>query len=257
MTYPAGTLTVLVLAGTRPGVPDPMAQAAGVSHKAILPVAGVPMITRVLKTLQDTPAVGRIIVCIDTPAVLDGLLMPDVTVIPSRPEGPSASVLAALIQFGTPLLVTTADNALLKPEWVTEFLNASNPQADVAAAVAPESVVRRDVPVTKRTFVQLSDLVFSGCNLFLFRTPASLNVARLWLRVEKNRKHPLRVAWLLGPLVLLKAVTKTLSRNALYARIEKLTGAKGELVCLSDGRAAVDVDKPADLELTEQLLGAE
>lgn len=257
MSYSADALTVLVLAGTRPGVPDPMAQAAGVSHKAILPVAGVPMITRVLETLQNTPAVGRIIVCIDAPAVLDGLVPQAVTVVPSRPEGPSASVLAALTQFGTPLLVTTADNALLRPEWIMEFLNASPPQADVTVAVAPEAVVLRDVPVTKRTFIRLSDLAFSGCNLFLFRTPVALNVARLWLRVEKNRKHPLRIAWLLGPFVLLKAVMKKLSRNALCTRIEKLTGAKAALVCLSDGRAAVDIDKPADLELTERLLGAE
>lgn len=250
-------LPVLVLAGTRPGVPDPMAQAAGVTHKAILPVAGVPMITRVLNTLRATPAVGRIVVCIDQPAVLDGLLPPDISVIPSRPEGPSASVLAGLTELGTPLLVTTADNALLKPEWIKEFLAKCQQDCDVAAAVAPEAAVLRDVPVTKRTFIRLSDLAFSGCNLFLFRTPAAVNVARLWLRVEKNRKHPLRIAWLLGPFTLVLAVLKKLSSAALCARITKLTGAQAALVCLADGRAAVDVDKPADLVLTEQLIAAD
>ncbi|WP_415452967.1 nucleotidyltransferase family protein [Acetobacter orientalis] len=250
-------LSVLVLAGTRPGVPDPMAQAAGVTHKAILPIAGTPMITRVLTALRATPEVGRIVVCIDQPAVLDGLLPPDISVIAAQPEGPSASVLAGLAQLGTPLLVTTADNALLKPEWVTEFLQKCPSACDVAVAVAQEAAVLRDVPVTKRTFIRLSDLAFSGCNLFLFRTPAACNVARLWLKVEKNRKHPLRIAWLLGPFTLLRAVLKKLSSAALCARIGKLTGAQAALVCLSDGRAAVDVDKPADLVLTEQILAAQ
>ena len=250
-------LPVLVLAGTRPGVPDPMAQAAGVTHKAILPVAGIPMITRVLTTLRATPEVGRIVVCIDQPDVLNGLLPADISVIPSRPEGPSASVLAGLAKLGTPLLVTTADNALLKPEWVSELLAKCPPECDVAAAVAPEATVLRDVPVTKRTFIRLSDLAFSGCNLFLFRTPAAINVARLWLKVEKNRKRPLRIAWLLGPFTLVLAVLKKLSRAALCGRIAKLTGANAALVCLADGRAAVDVDKPADLVLTEQLLAAD
>ncbi|MCG4273970.1 nucleotidyltransferase family protein [Acetobacter senegalensis] len=257
MNIPSKGLNVLVLAGTRPGAPDPMAQAAGVSHKAILPVAGTPMILRVLAALRATPAVGRIAVCIDNPTVLNGILPPDVGIIPSRPEGPSASVLAGLAQLGTPLLVTTADSALLRPNWITEFLEKCGPQCDVAAAVAPEAVVLRDVPGTKRTFIRLSDLAFSGCNLFLFNSPAAVNVATLWLKVEKNRKHPLRIAWLLGPMVLLKALCKKLSRAALCARIGKLTGARAELICLSDGRAAVDVDKPADLALTEKLIAAE
>lgn len=257
MNTPSNGLTVLVLAGTRPGVPDPMAVAAGVSHKAILPVGGTPMILRVIAALQATPAVGRITVCIDDPSVLKGIVPAGIDILPSRPEGPSASVLAGLAQFGTPLLVTTADNALLRPEWITEFLEKCDPRSDVAAAVAPEATVLRDVPVTKRTFIRLSDLAFSGCNLFLFRTPAAVNVAALWLRVEKNRKHPLRIAWLLGPFVLFKAVLKKLSRADLCSRITKMTGAKAELICLSDGRAAVDVDKPADLVLTEKLLAAE
>lgn len=257
MSTPRGALSALVLAGTRPGTPDPMAQAYGVSHKAILPVAGVPMILRVLQALRATPEIGRIAVCIDAPAVLEGLLPPDIEIIPASPNGPSASVLAGLEQMGTPLLVTTADNALLRPVWISEFLARCSPQTDVAAAVAPEAVVLRDVPGTKRTFVRLADMAFSGCNLFLFRTPAALQVAALWQRVEKNRKHPLRIAWLLGPGILLRALCKKLTRAALCARIGALSGTTAELVPLSDGRAAVDVDKPADLELTEKLIAAE
>ncbi|GAN67734.1 nucleotidyltransferase family protein [Acetobacter orleanensis] len=257
MTTTHGALSALILAGTRPGAPDPMAQASGVSHKAILPVAGTPMILRVIQALQATPAIGRIAVCIDNPDVLAGLLPSGIDILPASPSGPSASVLAGLAQMGTPLLVTTADNALLRPAWITEFLDHCSPQADVAAAVAPEAVVLRDVPGTRRTFIRLADMAFSGCNLFLFRTPASLKVAELWQHVEKNRKHPLRIAWLLGPGILLRAVCKTLTRAALCARIGALSGTTAELVLLSDGRAAVDVDKPADLELTEKLIAAE
>ncbi|WP_395494924.1 nucleotidyltransferase family protein [Acetobacter sp. KSO5] len=252
-----GALSALILAGTRPGAPDPMAQACGVSHKAILPVAGTPMVLRVIHALQATPGIGRIAVCIDNPAVLEGLLPSDIEIVPSSPNGPSASVLAGLTQMGTPLLVTTADNALLRPEWISEFLAKCSPQTDVAAAVAPEAVVLRDVPGTRRTFIRLADMAFSGCNLFLFRTPASLQVAALWQRVEKNRKHPLRIAWLLGPGILLRAVCKKLTRAALCRRIGTLSGTMAELVPLSDGRAAVDVDKPADLELTEKLIAAD
>ncbi|MFC7554928.1 hypothetical protein ACFQU7_25930 [Pseudoroseomonas wenyumeiae] len=49
-------VTALVLAGSRAGAADPMAMAAGVSHKALLPVGGVPMLARVLEALRDSPA---------------------------------------------------------------------------------------------------------------------------------------------------------------------------------------------------------
>ncbi|MFT9014859.1 MAG: nucleotidyltransferase family protein [Acetobacter sp.] len=253
MTSPAQPVTALILAGSRPGKPDPVALAGNVAHKALFPIGGTPMLSRVITALQATPAIGQIVVCTNTPDSLAALLPPDVVMLPSSPEGPSASVLDALAQYGTPLLVTTADNALLQPAWIDEFLSLIHPDSDLAAAVATEETVRRDVPNTRRTYIRLADMAFSGCNMFLFRTAVSAKIATLWREVEKNRKHPLRIAWTLGPVILLRALTGRLTRKALYARINTLTGARAELVALSDGRAAVDVDKPADMILAEKL----
>lgn len=253
-TAPVSTvpLAALVLAGSRAGAADPMAVAAGLSHKALIPVDGTPMIVRVIDTLRATPQIGRIVVCIENAAVLDGLLPPGVEIMAAA-QGPSASVLAGLQRCGTPLLVTTADNPLLRPEWVQAFL-AGTGQADMAAGVATEATVRRDVPHTARTFIRLADVAFSGCNLFLFRTPASARVAALWQRIERERKRPLIMGWLLGPGILLRFLLKRLDSRALLARIRKLTGASAIFVFMPDGRAAVDVDKPADLELVQTLL---
>lgn len=246
-------VTALVLAGTRPGRPDPLAQMAGVSHKALLPIGGVPMVLRVIAALRAVPAISRIVVCVDSPHVLADRLPPDILLLPARPGGPSASVLAGLARFGTPLLVTTADNALLQPKWVEEFLASIHPESDMAACVATQDAVQRAVPNTRRTYIRLADMTFSGCNMFLFRTSVSARVADLWQRVEQNRKNPLRIASALGPFTLLRALTGHLTRTALYRRIAKLTGAQAELVALSDGRAAVDVDKPDDVVVAEQL----
>ena len=45
-------MNALILAGSR-GPDDPMARAAGVSHKAMLPVDGVPMLLRVVEAVRD------------------------------------------------------------------------------------------------------------------------------------------------------------------------------------------------------------
>lgn len=246
-------LTAFILAGERPHVVDPVAAAGGVMLKALLPIAGVPMLLRVITSLRAVPAIGQIVVCASHPELLKKIISDDILLIPAQDEGPSASVLDGLKRFGTPLLVTTADNALLQPQWIIEFLNAITPHNDIAAAVALKACIQRDVPPTKRTYIHLTDMVFSGCNLFLFQTPISAQVATLWRIVEKNRKNPLRIAWTLGPITFLRAALGLLSSHALYKHIFIRTGARAKLIPLSDGRAAVDVDKPADIVLAEKI----
>ena len=47
-----------------------MAKAAGVSHKALAPVAGVPMLLRVAEALQQTGRFQRLYVCIEEASVV-------------------------------------------------------------------------------------------------------------------------------------------------------------------------------------------
>ena len=57
-----GTFSAVVLAADRT-VPDPVAQAAGVSCKALAPVGGTPMVIRVLDALAAARTVGACVLC--------------------------------------------------------------------------------------------------------------------------------------------------------------------------------------------------
>lgn len=250
----------LVLAGTRQGADDPMAKAAGVSHKAILPVAGVPMVVRVLDALTRCAEIDEIAVSIERPELIEAL--PELAALRARKPirmlasepSPSLSAAAGLRALGAPLLLTTADHALLEPEWVSAFLAAVPAGADVAAAVAVEAVVQAAAPETRRTYLRFADASVSGCNLFLLRTPAAEGVLSLWKTVEAYRKKPLRLAWLLGPGALVKLALGRLTLDEAAARLGRLGRCRAAVVKLPFGRAAIDVDKPADLELVERLL---
>ena len=188
--------------------------------------------------------------------VLAGIVPDNVTFIPPA-SGPSASVMKALDTLGTPLLVTTADHALLEPAWVRSFVQkAQESGADVAAGIAMESDILRDVPGTRRTMIRLADGAFSGCNMFLFRTPAATGVIRLWQQLEADRKNPLKMARTLGLGILLRFVLRRLTRADVCRRIGQLSHARVAMIELPNGRAAVDVDKPADLELVTHLLAS-
>lgn len=247
------TFSVLILAGSRDGERDPLARLGNVSHKALLPINGIPMLERVLQTLEQIPAIKDIWVSIEQPECL-AYLEPRIRILKAEPS-PSESVAAALEKIGTPCLITTADHALLRPEWVEEFVAKSRAtQSDLTAGIAAEETIGRDVPNTKRTYIRLSDISFSGCNLFWVGTPKAKAVVALWRKLQQHRKKPLRMAMILGLPTILRAVIRRLSSHGVEKRIEAITKARVRLITLSHGLAAVDVDKPADYELVTKIL---
>lgn len=253
------SIPCLVLAGSR-GPEDPVAKLGGVSHKAFVPVAGIPMLVRVVRALVAVPEIGTIAISIERPELVRdhpelGLLLAGGRLRLLAAEGsPSRSVAAALEALGTPLFVTTADHALLQPDWVQYFLSHLPPDADVCAGLARSEVVQAAVPDTQRTYLRFADGHFSGCNLFAFRTPAARGAVEIWRQVEAQRKHPLRMIRLLGPLAVLRFLLGRLTLAAALHRLGRLTGARAAVVEMPQGLAAVDVDKAADLELAERLL---
>jgi hypothetical protein len=166
--------------------------------------------------------------------------------------GPSASVAAALRAEGPPLLVTTADHALLEPQWIKEFLSRVPPDADAAIAFARREVVKAASPETERTYLRFSDGELSGCNLFLLQTPAAEGAVRFWQKIEADRKRPLAMLKRLGLSYAVRYQTGRLRLDEALARLSELSDARLAAVLLDDGRAAIDVDKPQDLELVRR-----
>ncbi|QNT77615.1 nucleotidyltransferase family protein [Entomobacter blattae] len=247
-------INALVLAGTRQGPKDRLAIHGGVSHKALLPIQGVPMVTRVVKTLASLPYIGTISICSEDPSLLQKAELEGYDFITAH-SGPSASVLAGLHRLGTPLLVTTADHALLQADWVHNFitLQQKNP-TDIAAAITSREHILKDLPFeTQRTYLKLADGQFSGCNLFMLNTEKALSVVRFWQKLEAERKNPLKMAQLLGFRTLVLYLVKRLNRKAICQAIQRLTGATAQLTVLDTGFAAIDMDKPADLELADKI----
>ena len=254
--------TALILAGSR-GPDDPVAHHAGCTHKALVPVAGVPMLLRVARTLRQAPSVGRLVLCIDRPALMHlpepdaaGLLS-DVQIIEPG-ASPSASVRQALEQIpdASALLVTTADHPLLTVAMVEHFCAAVPANADVAVALATTTTIKRGYPDSIRTYYRFGGEGYSGCNLFLMRGPAAAKVAAFWSEMERYRKRPWRLVAAIGPLTLLRFLLGALSLDAALRRLSHIVGATIRAVEMPFAEAAIDVDKPADLALAERILAA-
>lgn len=256
-------MNALILAGSR-GPDDPMAKAAGVSNKALLPVAGVPMLLRVAEALRATEGVRRIHVCIEDARVifqvpgLEALHRARVLETVPASESPAASVAAALrrIDLSQPLLVTTGDHPLLTPAILQRFLDSAPVDCDLAVALVPADVVSAAYPGAVRTFYKLGKRRYSGCNLFLVRSRNVVHVAEFWRRTETYRKRPLRLLWQIGPLAAIKILLGAMNADEAFAYLSHKAGAVIRYVELPIAETAIDVDKPVDLELVERIFAS-
>ena len=254
-----GTWTAIVLAGRRPGE-DAFAAAHGVAAKALIPAGGEPMLGRVTRTLLDCPSVARVVVLAqDAGALLAGPLgwMAEEPRIATAEavDGISASVaaVAGTAEAPYPVLATTADHPLLTCEMIEAFI-AGAEGADAAFAMVERRTVERIHPGTSRTWLKAADGHYSGANLFAFMTAASRRGIDFWARAEKDRKRPLKLLGYLGPAIFLRALTRTISLGAAAERAGRKAGIRLKAVPLPFAEAAIDVDKPADLDLAERIL---
>lgn len=240
----------LVLAGARPEA-DPAAAYAGVSHKGLIQLGGRPLLTRVIAALHGA-GVERIAVSANDPQVVALAAELGAEVLPAE-AGPSLSALRGVERLGAPVLVTTSDHALLQAEWVAQFV-ADAPAVDVCVLLARREVVEADAPGTKRTYLKFADDEWSGCNLFLVRTERGLAAIQLWRSIEADRKRPWRIIRRLGPLTLVRYLLGRVTLAEALQRLSRLCGASVAAVPSRFGLAAVDVDKPADIDLVRSLV---
>ena len=261
---PARGYAALVLAGRRHGE-DPLAEAAGAPHRALLDIHGTPMLERVLRTLVETPCIGHIVVSIDEPKLLDRF--PGIValresgeaqiVVVEATESPSRSVLAILDDGASdqPLLVTTADHALLDVPMVEHFLAQAEARGgDLAVGLVASKLLLERFPDAKRTYLRFADERYSGANLFAFQTPKARRAVEFWRQAESFRKRPWRMVASFGLRALLLFVTRRLSLEEAFAEVSKTLGARAVPIVMPRAEAAVDVDKIADLELVRQIL---
>jgi len=81
------------------------------------------------------------------------------------------------------------------------------------------------------------------------------DVQQLLERVYRDRKHPVRLAGMLGWSTVLAVVLGLASIRALEQKASTLLGASAGAVPMHDAGIGVDVDTPADLELCRRVLG--
>ncbi len=262
MTETTTPFTAIVLAGTRPGR-DPVAEAAGVACKSFAPIGDRPMVHRVLDILAAAQQVGSRILCGPSQSLIEqepGLKARietgEVKWIASH-STPSLSTYHALQSLtGTiPVLVTTADHALLTTQIVDVFCGeARRIGCDVAVGLASQKQVASAFPETKRTAIKFKDGAYCGCNLFGFLNSQAYIAAQFWRQIEQDRKKPLRMMRILGWWTVVRHLLGRMSLADALEHISSKMGIRAGAVILPFPEAAVDVDTADDWHFVQSLV---
>lgn len=255
MSSTATPWTAIILAGQRPGV-DALAAAFGETYKALVQIGGIPMLTRVAETLLAVPAINRIVVLGQEPDALRPAL-PDSSRIAVMASGSGISDSVQAVSGTTdapwPVLVTTADHPLLTIEMVESFI-AGTEGCDVAVAMVERRTMLSRYPDSKRTWRHFRGGAYSGANLFALTSGRSRAALSLWAEAEADRKKQLGLLLHFGLPLALRAITRTISLEDGLAAAGKRLGLNAKAVILDQAEAAIDVDKPSDHILVEQIL---
>jgi GTP:adenosylcobinamide-phosphate guanylyltransferase len=255
--------TALVLAGSRTAR-DRFAESQGHTRKALVPVAGVPMLVRVVHALAGASDVEHIHVHGDDEAMkglpeLQALVAARRLTFGRCAESPSATVLQHLQETPPPgpLLVASGDHALLDVAMVDHFCTAARGVAgDVAVATVAARVVQARYPDCGRTWIRLQDGAYKGGNLFALFSPRAALAAGFLQRVEQFRKRPWRLVAALGFLTLARFGLGRLDLAGALAAVSRACGVRIASVEMPFPECALDVDRVEDLALATRILSS-
>ncbi len=259
---PDKQFVALVLAADRTTT-DPITLHTGAPCKAVAPVGGVPMIIRVLNALEASRFVSSTLLCGPSESILSACPELKERIDDNRirwvsnRDSPSRSAEHGIAQLDvdTPVLLTTADHALLTAEIVDYFLSQSlTVNNDATVGVVQYKDIVAAFPDAKRTVIRLKDGGYCGTNLFSFH-PKGRPLVGFWRQVEALRKRPWQIVTkILSVRIIFSYLFGALTLKAGVNAVSEKAGVNIQPVILPFPRAGVDVDTVVDLQLAESVL---
>ncbi len=243
-------MDALVLAGGA-APPDLTAQ-TGCADRALIEIAGQPMLCHVLAALRDTAGIERVAV-VGNPAAL----ALDAQVLGVAAGGRMVDNLTRGIEAlkSPSVLVCTCDLPLVTSAALEAMLEATRRrELELAYPIVRRAVCQAAFPDGRRTYATLRDGEFTGGNAVIVPGHIIGQVGALIDAAYNARKNPLALAKILGPAFLAKFLSKRLTVAEVERKATQVAGCRAGAVEMQDASIAFDVDKPDDLRVAARVL---
>lgn len=247
-------MDAIVLAGGIPQPDDPLYSYSKGDSKALMDIAGKPMVQWVLDALSGAKHVDNVIIVGLSPK---NKLKSKKPVHYLSNQGRMLSNIVAGVDKSLELnkknqyvMVVSADVPALKSEMVDWLVETSmETKADIYYGVCTREVMEKRFPNSKRTYTKLKEIELCGADVNIAHVSMTTDHLDMWETLIGNRKNPLKQAGIIGLGTLWSVFTRSISLDALVEKVCKRIGISGRAIIWPYAEACMDVDKPHQLEL--------
>jgi len=252
-------MDAVVTAGGIPLPEDPLYPFTNGDSKALVDIAGKPMIQWVLDALGDAKHIDNVIII---------GLSPKSEITCKKPmhfisnQGRMLANIVAGVEKAAELnpksehvLVSSSDIPGINAEmvdWLIETCMETN--EDIYYGVIPREVMEARYPGSNRTYTKLQDVQLCGADMHIAHVSMALEPDHLqmWEELIGNRKSPLKQAATIGFGTLFKVATRRITLDELVATVTKRIGITGRPIIWEHAEPGMDVDKPHQLTILRE-----
>jgi hypothetical protein len=250
-------MDAIVTAGGIPQPGDPLYVYSNGDSKALIDIAGKPMVQWVLDALGDSKKVDNVIVIGLTPK--SGLTCKKPLHYISNQGRMLANIVAGVdksIELNKKteyVLLVSSDIPALKGEMVDWLVDtATQTRDDIYYGVCPRDVMEARFPASHRTYTKLKDMQVCGADMNVIHVSMTTDHLDTWEQLIGNRKSPLRQAAVVGWDTLFQLFTRQITLQELADKASKRIGIKGRIIIWNQAEPCMDVDKPHQLEIMRE-----
>lgn len=253
-------MDAIVMAGGINAPDDPLYALTGVKKKALIPLAGKPMINWVVEAINGSGLVDHIVIV---------GLGPDEAYFDNAPVyfvdsagGMIDNIVAAVEKMKQvnpatkKILLCMSDIPLITAETVRGFVEECGSQeADIYYAIVEEKTMEARFPNSKRTFVPFKGGRYSGGDIYLADVTAPDKTdLDLFRSLTNSRKNYLKQARVLGLRFILKFLLRRTTVHEAAREARKLLNLDARVVDTRFAELGMDLDKPHQYDIIKSVL---
>ena len=248
-------MDAIVTAGGVPLPEEPLYAATQGHPKALVDVAGKPMVQWVLDALTESKSIDNVIIVglTDKIGLQCGKKMYFVSNQGKMVENLQAGAEKALEvnPKAEHVLIVSSDIPAITGEmvdWVVK--TAMETKLDLYYNVIQREVMEKRFPGSKRTWTRFKDMEVCGGDMNVGRVKTIVtDDTKLWEKITNSRKSPLKQAALIGFGTAFLLLTRKLTLQKAETNITTRLNITGKVIVCPYAEVGMDVDKPHQLEI--------
>jgi GTP:adenosylcobinamide-phosphate guanylyltransferase len=247
-------MDAVIVAGGIPEPDDLLYPYTRGKPKALLEIAGKPMIQWVLDALSEAKTTQNLVVVGLEEGEQIGASKP-LKFVPDQGSmlnniRVGVQRVVALNPQAEFILVLTADIPAITGEMVDWAVNKSlETEEDIYYSVIPREVMEARFPGSNRSYIRLRDMEVCGGDMNVIRAAVATDRDEIWDKLIAARKNVFKQAALVGYDTLVLLLLRRLTLEKIVSTAANRLGVQGRAVVSPYAEVGMDVDKPYQLNI--------